>query len=183
MACDIAFALGGLALIGPRAPATLKVLFLTLAIVDDLGAIAVIALFYSHGLAPAWLLGAAAGIGGGGVIRRRGIVRSWWYLAPALVIWTCMLESGIHATIAGVALGLARLPSRIRARHVVGLGLLGGIGFTVSLFVADLSFAGPAPLDEAKLGILVASLVSGLTATAVLALGRGRVQTSGQGTE
>jgi NhaA family Na+:H+ antiporter len=106
MATDIAFAVGVLALLGSRAPSPLKVLLLGVAIADDIGAIAVIAVFYSDGIDAAWLGGALAGLAAIVVLRRAGV----WYLPLYVIIgagvWLCTLESGVHATIAGVALGL-----------------------------------------------------------------------------
>jgi NhaA family Na+:H+ antiporter len=223
---------------------------LTLAIVDDLGAIVVIAVFYSAGVDAAWLVGAAAAFVVVLVMRRLGVAATWWYVPPSVALWLCMHESGVHAAIAGFVLALAvrggrgravgplerlerllhpwssfavvplfalanagvvlsgaaiadavdgrvflgvmlglvvgkcvgiagctalgvglglRLPPGVTTRDVVGLGALAGIGFTVSIFVADLSFAG-ALLDEAKLGIFAASLVAGVLGAAVLAL-------------
>jgi NhaA family Na+:H+ antiporter len=106
MATDIAFAVAVLALAGPRVPPNLKLFLLTLAIVDDVGAIVVIALFYSGTIAIGWLLGAVATVGGILVLQRLGVHRVLAYVLPALVLWLCVLESGIHATIAGVVLGL-----------------------------------------------------------------------------
>jgi NhaA family Na+:H+ antiporter len=106
MATDIAFALGVLALLGDRVPAALKVLLLGLAIADDLGAIAVIALFYAEDLDQRWLLAAVAGLVLVVLMRR---ARIWYppvYVVVGIGIWACTLESGVHATIAGVALGL-----------------------------------------------------------------------------
>lgn len=105
MATDIAFVVGALALLGPRVPVGLKLFPLTLAIVDGLGVIAVIALFYSDGIDLAWMAGAAAALLLVAVLRPH--VR--WpvaYVPLALVAWICTLESGVHATVAGVALGL-----------------------------------------------------------------------------
>ncbi len=106
MATDIAFAIGVLALLGDRLPSGLKVLLLGLAIVDDIGAILVIAVFYTEQLELRWLAGAAAGLLLIAVLRR---ARVWYAPLYALVgvgVWLCTLESGVHATIAGVALGL-----------------------------------------------------------------------------
>src|SRR3954454_9080418 len=103
MATDIAFAVAILAIAGDRVPANLKLFLLTLAIVDDVGAIVVIALFYSGTIAVGWLLGAVATIGAVVVLRVRHVAA---YILPASVLWVCVLESGIHATIAGVVLGL-----------------------------------------------------------------------------
>jgi NhaA family Na+:H+ antiporter len=106
MATDIAFAVGVLALLGPRVPSGLKVFLLTLAIVDDIGAILVIALFYSGGIDTAWLA-----VAGGLVLAVAGLRRAKVYWVPLYAVigtglWLATFESGVHATIAGVALGL-----------------------------------------------------------------------------
>jgi NhaA family Na+:H+ antiporter len=106
MATDIAFALGILALLGRRVPAALRVLLLALAVIDDLGAIVVIALFYSSGVSPWGLLIAALGFGGVLAMQRLGVRRKLLYLAPSLVAWGGIYSAGIHPTIAGVILGL-----------------------------------------------------------------------------
>lgn len=111
MATDIAFAVGVLALVGSRAPASLKVFLLTLAVADDIGAIAVIAIFYSDGIEPA-ALGGAAIVLLAIVAMQRLAVRSFApYVIAAAVLWLLVFESGVHATIAGVLLGLLT-PSR-----------------------------------------------------------------------
>ena len=250
MATDIAFALGVLALLGSRVPSALKLFLLTLAIVDDVGAILVIAVFYTADLEPVWLVGAAAAILGIVVLRRVGAMNPMFYLVPGIVLWVCTHESGIHATIAGIVLGLmtpvtrgpdagpleqlehrlhpwssfvivpifalanagvrlgstaldraagsavtwgvfvglvagkvlgvsmftfggrrlgiGRLPNGVRAPHVIGAAILAGIGFTVSIFVANLSFAGEV-LAEAKIGVLGASVAAGILGAAWLA--------------
>jgi len=241
MATDIAFAVGVLAVLGPRVPKGAKLFLLTLAIVDDIGAILVIALVYSEGLHAWWLLAAIAVAAVVAACSRAGITRPWVYLALGVPLWICVHEAGVHATIAGVVLGLlvpgkpgseagplerieralhpwssfvivpifalanagvalstasldraassavaggvllglvigkplgivgatllalrsrrARLPSGMRTIDVVGVGFVAGMGFTVSLFIANLSF-GAARLDAAKLSILLASLVA-----------------------
>lgn len=106
MATDIAFALGVLALLGNRVPPTLKILLLALAIVDDIGAIVVIAIFYTDDLQISWLVAAVAGLALIVILRRRRVWYTPLYGAIGLVVWFATLESGIHATIAGVALGL-----------------------------------------------------------------------------
>jgi NhaA family Na+:H+ antiporter len=106
MATDIAFAIGILALLGRRVPASLRVLLLALAVIDDLGAIIVIALFYSSGVALQGLLVAAAGFGGVFVLQRFGVRARALYLLPALIAWAGIYTAGIHPTIAGVILGL-----------------------------------------------------------------------------
>lgn len=106
MATDIAFALGVLALLGPRIPAALKVLLLALAIVDDIGAIAVIAIFYTDEISTGWLALAGAGLGGVALLRRAKVWYPPIYVVVGGLVWLATHESGIHATIAGVALGL-----------------------------------------------------------------------------
>lgn len=255
MATDIAFAVVVLTVLGTRVPRALKLFLLTLAIADDIGAIVVIALFYSEGIAVAWLFGAGAVIAFILCMQRLRIGNPIVYVLPAVVMWVCTLESGVHATIAGVILGLltparpfgghdvierlegrlhpwssllviplfalanvgvdlnpaalehalhspvswgvviglvvgkpigivlaaalvvtlrlGRLPSTLSFRHVIGASCVAGIGFTVSLFIAELSFGGQL-LSDAKAGILLASLLSAVVGVATLSsLGRG----------
>ena len=249
-ATDIAFAVGVLALLGPRVPRNLKLFILTLAIVDDIGAIIVIALFYSDGVTVGWLAASAALVGVILVLQRLRVATPLAYVVPAVALWVCMYESGVHPTIAGVILGLltparpfggkqvieslehrlhpwssfvivplfalanagividsdtvsrafdspvtigvalglvlgksvgitlttvlgvrfklGRLPAGVRWPHLVGGAAVAGIGFTVALFVADLSFRG-ARLENAIIGILAGSLLSGLVGAAVIA--------------
>ena len=106
MATDIAFAVGVVALLGSRVPPMLKLFLLTLAIVDDIGAIAVIAIFYTGGLDLRWLIAAVALLF---LVRALTLMKVWAievYWVIGIVTWYCTLESGVHATIAGVALGL-----------------------------------------------------------------------------
>ena len=232
MATDIAFALAVLAVAGSRAPRELRLFLLTLAIVDDIGAIAVIAVFYADDLEPLWLLGAAAAIGAILLFRRLGVAYVAAYALPAALLWFCTFESGVHATIAGVVLGLltpagaalvrledglhpwssflvvplfalanagvvladvspsgtvfwgvvlglvvgkplgilgaSALALRLRVgalqgsltlRQLPGVAVIAGIGFTVALFVADLSFTGDL-LGQAKAAVLTASVVA-----------------------
>jgi NhaA family Na+:H+ antiporter len=253
MATDIAFALGVLALLGDRVPASLKVFLSALAVIDDLAAMIVIALGYASGLSMAWLGGAAACFVALLTLNRIGRVHALWpYLLGGAVLWLCMLRSGVHPTLAGVALaftipfspraederspshrlenalhlpvaflvlplfalantgitlgahwkagllepnslgiafglvagkpigialacalavaaGLCRLPADLRWRHLIGAGMLGGIGFTMSIFIANLAFAGDAAMvDESKAVVLLASLVSGVIGYAFL---------------
>jgi Na+:H+ antiporter, NhaA family len=255
MATDIAFSLGVLALLGPRVPRGLTVFLAALAIVDDLGAVCVIALFYTARLNLAALVVALALVTLLAVLARFGVRRLSLYLAAAPLLWWFMHESGVHATIAGVLLGFvvpigkggdpnlsdspletlehalkpwvtwlvmpvfalanagvalgglspAALAEPIAAGCAVGLfvgkpigifglswlavrfrvarlprgadwsalwavAMIAGIGFTMSLFVAALSFHGGDGLeDRAKLGVLVGSLASGVLGTFVLA--------------
>ena len=250
MATDIAFAVGVLAVLGRRVPRGLKVFVLTLAIVDDIGAILVIAVFYSAGLEAGWLFGAAGLLGVTVALRRLGVCSPLAYVPPAVLAWYCTYRSGIHPTIAGVALGLltpagtvagrpvleelehrlhpwssyvvipvfalanagvaldrqavgeavgsrltwavitglvvgkvvgiagsaaiavrnglARPPGGVGFGHLVGAGAVGGIGFTVSLFITGLAFADEALQAQAKIGILAGSLAAALLGAAIL---------------
>ncbi|HYI62344.1 MAG TPA: Na+/H+ antiporter NhaA [Acidimicrobiales bacterium] len=114
MATDVAFAVGVLALLGSRAPTELKVLLLALAIVDDIGAVVVIAAFYSEGLDLRWALVALAGLGVVVAARVAGLRIVPAYVVLGTVVWFATWRSGVHATIAGVALGLLT-PARPQA--------------------------------------------------------------------
>ena len=247
MATDIAFALAVLMLLGSAVPTSLKVFLTALAVMDDLGAIIVIAVFYTSTLAPWYLLGAllvfAALLGMNRVLGVRALSP---YLIGGAVMWFLMLKSGVHATIAGVllafaipysekdedqqspshrlehflhtpvafailpifalantgivigadwmqalvsynslgilaglvlgkplgitlaclaavAVGLCTLPADLKWRHVLGAGMLGGIGFTMSIFITNLAFgADPALINASKMAILLASLAAGM---------------------
>ena len=248
MATDIAFALGVLAILGNRIPASLKVFVVAFAIIDDLGAIVVIAAFYTTQLS-VWYLVGASGVWTllfalNRLFRVMSLVP---YLFGGALMWFLMLQSGVHATIAGVALafaipfsakeddeqspshklegflhkpvafiilpifalantgilvgadwmqdmistnslgiaaglilgkplgvmllcfvavasGLCRLPPDLNWRHLSGAGILGGIGFTMSIFIANLAFIGNAGTTNAsKMAILFASLIAGVS--------------------
>jgi Na+:H+ antiporter, NhaA family len=106
MATDIAFAVGILTLLGKRVPPALRVLLLAVAVIDDLGAIIVIALFYSSGIAVKGLLVACVGLGGIIAMQRLGVRAKLLYVVPAAVAWAGVYSAGIHPTIAGVIVGL-----------------------------------------------------------------------------
>ncbi|HYD91239.1 MAG TPA: Na+/H+ antiporter NhaA, partial [Flavobacterium sp.] len=251
MATDIAFALGVISLLGNKVPSGLKIFLAALAIVDDLMAILVIAIFYSTGLQLDYLLYAGGIFALQVIFNRIGIKNIWCYVLPGIVMWYFIHHSGIHATIAGVltaltlpttpdatespleklehmltkpvnfiimplfaiantnitfesgmiegltsTLGLgiilglfvgkpvgifimswlsvkvkiAKLPERTNWMHVLGLGLLGGIGFTMSIFIALLSFSTPQYQTEAKFSVLAASVISGIFGFLLLSL-------------
>ena len=245
MATDIAFALGVLALLGSRIPASLKVFVVAFAVIDDLGAIIIIAVFYTANLSATYLFGALAVWALLIVLNRYRIMSLVPYLIGGIVMWALMLKSGVHATIAGVmlafaipfsakqedqsspshrleqilhkpvaflilpifalantgivigsewaesllssnslgialglvlgkpvgvtllcflavAVGICRLPNDLNWRHIFGAGILGGIGFTMSIFITNLAFADNASvINSSKMAILLASLTAG----------------------
>ena len=118
MATDIAFAVGVVTLLGPRVPSSLKLFLLTLAIVDDIGAIIVIGAFYSSGLQPEFLGVAAAIVVVIVLLSRSGVVWLVPYLVLGAALWLATYASGVHATIAGVVLGLLTPARRLMAASV-----------------------------------------------------------------
>lgn len=243
MATDIAFAIGIISLLGNRVPAGLKILLAALAVVDDLGAIVVLAIFYpSHALHLGWLLFAAGALAVLFIFNKRKLRNRWLYILSGLFLWYFIFESGIHATIAGVLLAmtipsrgksgglsdsllksmehgmkpyvnllimplfalanagvaldfsifsgdtipgvslgiffgllagkplgiflfslagvkmkLVSLPEGITWSQVLAMGILGGIGFTMSIFINNLAFTDPGLTDMGKMSILIAS--------------------------
>ncbi len=254
MATDIAFALAVLAVMGSRLPVALRAFLLTLAVVDDLGAILVIAIFYNHGFAVLPFVFSIIGMVSWWLLQRARVSTWIVYLPLALVVWGLVHASGIHATVAGVTLGLltrvrkdpgesvspadrfehavrplsagvcvplfaffsagvtvvglsgsaitqpvaiaivvglvlgkplgvyggarlvarftrASLSSSLRWADVLAVGILAGIGFTVSLLIGELAFeTDPSRETAAKIGILAASVISAVVAS--VALGR-----------
>lgn len=251
MATDIAFALGILLLLGSRVPVSLKVFLTAVAIIDDLGAILVIAIFYTADLSPIMLLAAAGGVLVLLALNRARVTAIGPYAVVGLVIWVFVLKSGIHATLAGVItalaipltdgkggsplnkaehalhpwvaylvlpmfafanagvslqgvtlgtlvqsvplgiaaglvlgktigvfgaswmlirLGGAELPARTSWGQFLGVCVLCGVGFTMSLFIGSLAFAGAGPaLDtQLKIGVLCGSVISGVLGTVLL---------------
>jgi NhaA family Na+:H+ antiporter len=244
MATDIAFALAVIAMLGNKVPTSLKVFLAALAIVDDLLAILVIAIFYSSELHYTYLLFAAAIFVFQLVMNKIGVRNLLFYIIPGLFMWYFIHHSGIHATIAGVLTaltipttkskgsespleklehglstpvslliiplfafantaitlhsemfggltsslglgiiiglvvgksigiittcwicirsGLSKLPDQASWKQIFGVGLIAGIGFTMSIFIAMLSFNDPTMIEEAKLAILIGSLLSGV---------------------
>lgn len=249
MATDIAFALGVLALLGNRIPASLKVFLTALAIIDDLGAILMIAIFYVGDFSLLYLVLSLAVFAGLIVLNRLGVNSLAAYLIPGILMWYFMLQSGVHATLAGVLLafalpfrdggekspsyrlqhflhkpvaflimplfalantgivftrgwtsellspnslgvfaglvfgkpvgivaacflavrsGLSRLSGDLSWGQIVGVGFLGGIGFTMSIFITLLAFENPMTIQSTKISILLGSLIAGVIGYLVL---------------
>ncbi|MEQ1499275.1 MAG: Na+/H+ antiporter NhaA [Novosphingobium sp.] len=105
-ATDIAFAVGVIALLGSAVPPSLRLFLLTVAIVDDLGAVAIIALAYTAKIDPGWLIAAALVLAAMATMNRLGIKRGWAYALSGTILWFCVLHSGVHATVAGVLAAL-----------------------------------------------------------------------------
>jgi NhaA family Na+:H+ antiporter len=251
-ATDIAFAVALLAALGKRVPGGLKLFLLTLAIVDDLASIIVIAIFYTSNLSTLSLILAGLCILVLLALNIAGVRRNGQYLLVGIVLWVCVLKSGVHATLAGVvlafclplnyrttapderpyirlehalqpwvsffvlpvfafansglalggitaamvldpvtlgivaglflgkqlgifagaasliALGIARLPAGASWRQLYGVGVCGGIGFTMSLFIGTLAFEGNHHQPLVRLGVLAGSLLSAALGYALL---------------
>lgn len=253
MATDAAFALGVLAILGDRVGIGVKLFLVTIAVADDVMAIFVIAVVYAGDLSAGWLVAAIAGVGSVVVLRRLGVSSVLAYIPVGVAIWVALHESGVHATLAGVALGLltparpldgrqvledledrvhpissfvvlplfalanagvelggaalsdaegrqvaiavgaglaagklagiagatllalklrlGSLPEGVDLRGVFGAAALGGIGFTVSLFIAPLAYSDATLVEGAKIGILAGSVLSAVVGVAILAPG------------
>lgn len=153
MATDIAFALAILGLVGSRLPTALRAFLLTLAIVDDLGSITVIAIFFSHGFSLLWFAGALACAGLWALLQWRRISGWYLYVPLGLLCWWCMYSSGIHATVAGVLLGLLTSSSMTKGPSFVDRWEHSwrpvSAGFAVPVFAL---LAAGVPVSWAKLG-------------------------------
>ncbi|HRK73656.1 MAG TPA: Na+/H+ antiporter NhaA [Rhodothermales bacterium] len=244
-ATDIAFSLGVLSLLGKRVPLALKVFLTALAIIDDLAAILIIAVFYSSGIQFGMLALAVLVMGVLFLLNKGGVKQMTPYAILGIILWFLILKSGIHATIAGVLLaltiplakvedlehalhkpvyygilpvfalantailipfdelgmvfsslsygivfglmigkpvgilgmtylsvklGLTKQPQNASWYQIAGLGFTAGIGFTMSLFIASLSFSEGAMLNVAKLAILIGSVLSALFGLLILSL-------------
>jgi NhaA family Na+:H+ antiporter len=246
-ATDIAFAVGVLSFVGSRVPASLKIFLLALAIIDDLGAIVIIALFYTANLSLTALALAGLGIAGLAVLNARGVTSTAAYVLVGAFVWLCVLKSGVHATLAGVitafaipltpmegngrtdslaarlqeslhpwvtfgvlpafafanagvslaglgleqllspiplgiaaglllgkpigiflfsriaiALGLGAKPEGATWLQLFGVGIVGGIGFTMSLFIGMLAFPEPTHAADIRIGVLTGSICSAI---------------------
>lgn len=169
-ATDIAFAIGVLMLLGPRVPASLKVFLTAVAIIDDLGAIVIIALFYTDQLSLTMLGAATVCLVVLAVLNRAGVTRMDVYAVVGLVMWLCVLKSGIHATLAGVATAMAvpmRRPDGSSPLQETEHALHPWVTFlilpTFAFANAGVSFAGVTPaalLEPVTLGI-AGGLVAG----------------------
>lgn len=182
-ATDIAFALGVISLLGPRVPASLKIFLAALAIIDDLGAVLVIALFYTDGLNLFALAGAAVVILGLIILNRSGVTRLLPYILLGVVLWVLVFLSGIHATLAGVMLALTIPTNRTHGALQSPLQKLEHALHTPVAFLivpifgfanAGVSFAGMTPavlLEPLTLGVaagLVLGKLVGVTGTAAI---------------
>ncbi len=255
MATDIAFALGALSLLGTRVPSSLKVFLAALAIIDDLGAILVIAVFYTQGISMLFLCFSLGTFGFLYLMRRLNIRRLPVYMLGGAFMWYCMVRSGIHPTVAGVLLafavpsgredepspssrlqhilhnpvafvilplfalantgirfvpgwesgflennslgimagllvgkpagillfssvalstGLCTLPDEMDRRHLIGAGLLAGIGFTMSVFVAHLAFNVTHTVEASVMAVLASSATAGVAGVLFLGSLNGR---------
>ncbi len=169
MATDIAFALGVLALLGKRVPVSLKLFLMTLAIIDDLGAIIVIALFYSNELSNLSLILAAIFLSILILMNRFGVSTLGPYLIIGTFLWICVLKSGVHATLAGVVLALT-IPMRNREHNSPLLSLEHALQPWVAFAILPLfAFANAGvPLDGLSLGSFIHPVPLGITAGLLL---------------
>ena len=168
-ATDIAFAVGIVILLGSRVPPSLKIFLMAVAIFDDLGAIVVIALFYTADLSLLMLAAALIGIGVLTLLNRLGVARRDVYLVVGLLVWLAVLKSGVHATLAGVAVALA-VPMRTARGHTPAHDLEHALHPWVAFFVLPMfafTNAGVS-LQGVSLGTLVEGIPLGIAAGLVV---------------
>lgn len=164
MATDIAFALGVLALVARDVPPAVRVFLLTLAVVDDLGAIAVIAFVYSGSIDWPWLAGALAAVAGSWALHRSGRSGTWVHVVLLVIAWVCMFRSGVHATAAGVLIGLvAPVAAGHRWEHAldepIRWGVLPLFAFANAGVVFSTDVLDSVPSRRVVLGIVVGLVV------------------------
>ena len=165
-ATDIAFAMGVVGLLGTRVPAALRLFLLTVAIVDDVGAVLIIALLYTANFDLGWLL-AAVGVAAGMIaLNRARVDKAWPYIVLALVLWLCVLNSGVHATIAGVVAALT-IPMQRRDGSMLLEDMEHALVGWNARFVVPLFGFANAGVDIRGMGL------DGLTAPLPLAVGAG----------
>lgn len=140
-ATDIAFAMGVIGLLGSRVPSSLRLFLLTVAIVDDIGAVLIIALFYTANLKLAWLIASILVFGVMVGMNKFGVGRIFFYIVGALVLWFCVLNSGIHATIAGVLAALTIPMKRSDGRSLLENLEHSLVGWSAFLVVPIFGFA------------------------------------------
>lgn len=170
---DIAFALAVLAILGRRAPAALRVFLLTLAVVDDVIVIAIIAFAYSNAIKVGWLLGAIVLIAAYALLLRLGWARVWLLVPIAIGAWWCTLHSGIHATVAGVVLALLT-PVSQRLEHAIAPWSAGLVVPIFALTSAGVAIGGGGMFDSTVFwGVLVGLVVGKPLGIAVGALATG----------
>jgi NhaA family Na+:H+ antiporter len=151
-ATDIAFAMGVVGLLGTRVPAALRLFLLTVAIVDDIGAVMVIAVFYTANIKLMWLVASLLVLGAMFAMNRLRIDRTWPYILAAIVLWYCVLNSGVHATIAGVMAAFT-IPMRRRDGEPLLENIEHGlVGWNAYLVVPVFGFAN-AGVDISGLGL------------------------------
>jgi NhaA family Na+:H+ antiporter len=170
VATDIAFALGVLALVGSALPSGVRVLLLSMAVIDDLAAIALIAVLFTSGLQLAWLAGGLAAVALYWLAHRLRIERAWLLWALAVVAWICIHGSGVHATVSGILLGLLT-PVRPRAGEPASAGsryehrlhsLSAGVIVPVFALAAagiPLTAAADVPGDAVAIGVVAGLLI------------------------
>jgi NhaA family Na+:H+ antiporter len=247
MATDIAFSLGILSLLGDKVPLSMKIFLTALAIIDDLGAILTIAIFYTASIQFGYLLAAGAIMILLIILNLCKVRRLWFYFIPGIILWYCVYNSGIHATIAGVLLAaciplskvsrlihwlhdpvnfiimpifalsntaivfppdmlhtfnssisygilaglilgkplgiflfsymatrlkLATLPDQATWRQLIGVGIIAGIGFTMSIFISTLAYTTAEWQIISKIAVIAASLLAGIIGYCYLRLSK-----------